>query len=151
VFKLFFARKENEEELKSFLKATTQLTDDDLSVVNVLNPTLTKEHVQEKDFIVDIRLTDAAGNHIHIEMQARSHDAFIERMVAYNSRQYASQLNRGEDYAQLKKSISLIVTGFQMFNDTDDHLEYITYRRKNGNVFTSAQEYFILDVTKIPR
>jgi predicted transposase/invertase (TIGR01784 family) len=150
MFKLFFAKKENEEELKSFLKATTHLTDADLFVINVLNPILTKEHVQEKDFIVDIRLTDATGNHTHIEMQTRNHDAFIERVVAYNSRQYASQLNRGEDYVKLKRSISLIVTGFQMFDDSNDHLEYVTYRRKNQKIFTNAQEYFILDVTKIP-
>jgi predicted transposase/invertase (TIGR01784 family) len=80
----------------------------------------------------------------------RRHNAFAERMVAYNSRQYASQLSRGENYVELKRSISLIITDFSMFDDTDDYFEYITYRRENRKIFTNAQEYFILDLTKLP-
>jgi len=150
VFKLFFGNKANEKQLKLFLKATTNLTDDDLVEIEILNPILTKEHVQDKDFVVDIRLRDISGNFTHIEMQMRWHQAFIERIVAYNARQYASQLSRGENYVELKRSISLIITDFPMFDDTDDHFEYITYRRENRKIFTNAQEYFILDLTKLP-
>ena len=150
VFNLFFTREDNIEQLRLFLKATTHLTDADLIEINILNPKLTKEHVLDKDFVVDIRLKDASGNYTHIEMQIRKHDAFVERMIAYNSRQYASQLSRGENYMELKRSISLIITDFSMFDDTDEYFEYITYRRENRKIFTNAQEYFILDLTKLP-
>ena len=151
VFKLFFTREDNIPELKSFLKATTHLTDEDLSEIQILNPTLKKEHLQDKDFVVDLRIRDSFGNLTHIEMQMRRHDAFIERMVAYNSRQYASQLSRGQDYIDLRKSISLVIVDFPMFDDTEEYFEHITYRRKNRKIFTNAQEYFILDLTKLPR
>ena len=151
VFKLFFTREENIPQLKSFLKAATHLTDEDLVEVKILNPILNKERLQDKDFIVDLRIKDNVGNFIHLEMQMRRHDAFIERMVAYNSRQYASQLSRGQNYIDLKKSISLIITDFPMFDDTEEYFEYITYRRENRKIFTNAQEYFILDLTKLPR
>jgi predicted transposase/invertase (TIGR01784 family) len=150
VFKLFFARQENIKQLKVFLKATTHLTDDDLVKIDLLDTTLTKEHVQEKDYVVDVRIKDASGNYTHIEMQMRRHGAFVERIVAYNSRQYSSQLSRGQDYVELKKSITLVITDFPMFDDSDDYFEYITYRRENRKIFTNAQEYFILDLTKLP-
>jgi len=72
VLKLYFARKENEEQLRQFLKATVQLSDDSLATIEIKNPTLTKQHVQEKDFIVDIHLTSATGELIILEMQVLS-------------------------------------------------------------------------------
>jgi len=151
VLKLYFAREENEEQLKQFLKATTHLTDDDLVTVKIKNPILTKEHVLEKDFIVDIHLTSATGELIIIEMQMQKHDGFTRRMIAYNARQYASQLNRGEDYTKLKESISLIITDFAIFDDTDEYYEHILFRRKNTKIFTKAQQFYILDLTKLPK
>ena len=150
VFKLFFTREENINQLRLFLKATTHLTDEDLVEIEILGTRLRKEHVQDKDFIVDIRIKDASGNYTHIEMQVRKHHAFIERIVAYNSRQYSSQLSPGDDYVELKRSISIVITDFEMFDDTDEYYEYITYRRDNGKIFTNAQEYYILDLTKLP-
>jgi len=150
VCKLFFANEENEEQLKQFLKATTHLADDDLVTVEIKNPKLTKQHVQEKDFIVDIHLTSATGQRIIIEMQIRNHKGFIDRMVSYNARQYASQLNRGEDYTKLKASISLVITDFEVFDDTDEFYEYITFRRENRKIFTKAQQFYIIDLTKLP-
>ena len=149
VFKMFFSKKENEEQLRGFLKATTNLTDEDLAVIEVKNPTLTKENVGDKDFVVDVRITSASGDRLNMEMQMQNHDGFIERMVSYNARQYASQLKKGEDYVKLKASISLIVTNFELFDDTDEAYEYITYRRTNGKIFTNGQQFHTLDLTKL--
>jgi len=151
VMKLFFTNKENEEQLRQFLKATTHLTDDDLATIDIKDPKLTKQHVQEKDFIVDIRLTSTSGEKVNIEIQARNHDGFKHRMIAYNARQYASQLPRGKHYIELKSSISLIVTNFSMFDDTDEYYEHILFRRKNNKVFTTAQQFYIMDLTKLPK
>lgn len=150
VMKLFFANEENEQQLRQFLKATTPLTDADLTTIHIKNPKLTKQHVEEKDFYVDIHLTTAKGEKINIEMQARNHDGFKERMVAYNARQYGSQLKIGENYPKLKSAISLIITNFEMFDDTTDYYEHIIFRRKNTKPFTNAQQFCILDLTKLP-
>lgn len=132
VHNLYFTKEENEEQLRQFLKATTHLTDDDLITIDIKNPRLTKQHVQEKDFIVDIHLTSASGDLVIIDMQIQNHDGFINRMVAYNARRYSSQLNRGEKYGKLKASISVIITDFEIFKDTDSYYEHILFRRKNA-------------------
>jgi len=56
---------------------------------------------------------------------------------------------RGEDYTKLKSTISLIVTDFPIFKDTADYNEHILFRRKNGKIFTNAQQFYIIDLTKI--
>jgi len=150
VLKLYFGKEENKEQLRQFLKATTHLTDDDLAHIHVKNATLTKQHVFEKDFIVDIHLTSVTGHHIIIEMQIQNHVNFIERIVSYNARRYASQLKPGESYIQLKEVITIIITDFTLFNDSDDFSEHILFRRENRKIFTNAQQFYIIDLTKLP-
>lgn len=148
MMKQYFTRDGNIEQLRQFIKATTHLTDDDLIKVEINKSTLTKYQVDEKDFIVDVRLTSATGHQINIEVQVENHANFIERMVSYNARQYSSQLDKGDDYIKLKEAISIVVVNFPLFNDTDEFFEHILFRRKNGKVFTNAQQFYIMDLTK---
>jgi len=150
VLKLFFANEANRPQLREFLKATTHLTDDDLKIIEVHNPTLTKENVQDKDFVVDIHLTSVTGHKIIIEMQVENHINFIERMISYSSRRYSTQLQRGEKYTKLRETITLIIVDFPLFDDSDDFYEHIAFRRKNGKLFTNAQQFYIMDLTKLP-
>jgi len=150
VLKLFFANETNRPQLREFLKATTHLTDDDLEIIEIHNPTLTKENIQDKDFIVDIHLTSITGHKVIIEMQVENHVNFIERMTSYNSRRYSTQLRRGEPYSNLKETITLIIVDFPLFDDSDEFYEHVAFRRKNGKLFTSAQQFCIMDLTKLP-
>lgn len=150
VFKIYFSREDNRPQLRQFLKAATHLTDDDLAIIEIKNPTLTKEQVQSKDFIVDIHLTTKTGHKIIIELQVQDHNNFIERITSYNARSYSSQLNRGEFYTKLRETISLIVVNFPIFDDTQDYYEHILFRRKNGKPFTNAQQFYIINLTKLP-
>jgi len=150
MMKMYFTRETNRDQLRHFLKSSTHLTDDDLEIIEVKNPILTKEQVMDKDFIVDVNVTSKMGHKIHIEMQVQSHANFKERVQSYNSRQYANQLNRGDGYAILNESISVIVVDFPMFNDTDEFYEHIAFRRENGKIFTTGQQLYIIDLTKIP-
>jgi len=150
VLKLYFANEANRPQLREFLRAATHLTDADLETIEVHNSTLTKKDVQEKDFIVDIHLTSVTGHKIIIEMQIKKHANFIERMVSYNARRYGAQLQRGEEYTRLKETISLIIVDFPLFDDADDFCEHILFRRKNRKIFTRAQQFYIIDLTKLP-
>jgi len=150
VLQLFFTKEENRPLLREFLKAVTHLTDDDLVKIEIRNSKLTKENVGDKDFIVDIHLTSVTGHKVIIEMQIQNHANFIERVVSYNARNYASQLKRGESYTQLKESITLVIVDFKFFDDANDFSEHILFRRKNRKIFTKAQQFYIIDLTKLP-
>lgn len=151
VMQLYFTREGNEEQLRQFIKAVTHLTDDDLYILEIKKPKLSKENVLDKDFIVDINVTSKTGHRVNIEMQVENHAGFIERMVSYNARQYSSQLQRGDKYKQLKEAISIVVVDFPIFNDTAEFYEHILFRRINRKIFTKAQQFYIIDLTKIPK
>jgi len=151
VFRMYFASEQNIEQLRLFLKAMLpDLTEEDLVDIQIKSEKLTKADVTNKDFILDLRLVDAAGHYINVEMQMKGHPYFIERAVSYNARNLSGQLKAGDDYTKIKASISLIVTSFRLFEDAENYYEYVTYRRDNGQVFTDVQQYHIIDLTKLP-
>jgi len=150
---MFFEEDKNKPQLRQLLKACTHLNDVDLAEIEVISSKLKKEHITNKDLIVDILVTTKKGQKILIEMQVQPHESFIERIVAYNARHFGSQIKRGEHYnvLRLRESISLIFTDFSIFPDTDEFTDHILFRRNNGKVFTKAQQFYIIDLTKLPK
>ncbi|MBI2569251.1 MAG: PD-(D/E)XK nuclease family transposase [Candidatus Schekmanbacteria bacterium] len=66
-----------------------------LTSLQILTPFRLGELAGEKVAIVDLRLRDAAGHEIIIEVQCEPRRSFPARMVYYLARGFASQLNRG--------------------------------------------------------
>jgi len=149
IFKMYFEDPKNLPELRRFLKAHLDLGDSDLSTIEVLNPGLPKDNIEDKGFTVDLLLKTNSNNDIHIEMQTNSHQSFKERVQLYNARKAGQQVKAGQDYRDAKRTISLIVTDFRVFADSEDYHETVMMRRKNGKVFTSVQEINIIDLTKL--
>jgi len=148
IFKMYFEDPSNLPELRCFLKAYLELSDEDLSSIQVLNPGLLKDNITDKSFTVDLLLKTKSGEAIHIEMQASPHKNFKERFQLYNARKAGQQIKVGENYSKVRRTISLVITTFQVFNDSEKSHEKIIMRRENGKIFTNVQELNIIDLTK---
>jgi len=148
IFKLFFEDPRNLPELRGFLKAYLDLSNDDLSEIQVLNPGLLKESINDKGFTVDLLLKTKTGNALHIEMQTSYKTNYKERFQLCNARKAGQQVKVGEQYTKVRRTISLIVTNFTAFTDSDKSHERIVMRRENGKIFTNAQELNFIDLTK---
>ena len=149
IFKMYFENPRNLPELKRFLKAyIDELDDEELSSIEMLNRELGKVNNNDKGFTVDLLIRTKSGNIYHIEMQTSGHKGFRTRVQLYNSRRAAQQIKVGEEYFEVKRTISLIVTNFSVFEDGDKSHEKIFMRRENGEIFTDAQELNIIDLTK---
>jgi len=149
IFKIYFEDPRNLPELRDFLFTHIELEADDLESITVLNPGLPKDNISDKGFTVDLLLKTKSENDIHLEMQTNPHLNFKERVQLYNARKAGSQLKIGEEYNQTKRTVSLIITDFQVFDDANDYQESIFMCRKNGKLFTNVQEIHIIDLTKI--
>ena len=149
IFKMYFEDPRNLTELRNFLKAGLELCDDDLSEIEVINPGLLKDHFNDKGFTVDLLLKTKFNNDIHVEMQANPHENFNERVQLYNARKAGQQIKVGGNYSDAKRTISLIVTDFRVFDDSEEYHEKIIMRRENGKVFTNVQEINIIDLSKL--
>ena len=148
-FKMFFEDPRNRSQLRHFLKATLNFSEDELSEIRVLNSELLRGKADDKGLIVDLLLKSKSGNFKHLEMQQAQHSYFKERIQIYNARIAGGQINVGEDYKEVRRAISLIITSEKMFKNGDKYHETIAMRRENGESFTDVQEINIFDLTKL--
>ena len=119
--KVDFAFKEimyNETVRKGFLSAVLNIRDTEIKSVIMLNTNLTKAHKDEKQGILDVRLTMNDNTEIDIEMQVCSMKTWAERSVFYVSKMIAEQTNINKMYSNMKKCINISILNFNFTDKT---------------------------------
>ena len=151
VFKMFFGEDSTQELLPHFLNSVLEFPEGALAEVTLLNPTLPKGKVKERDLVVDVRLRTNTGDYMHVEMQAKGHTFFNERVACYNARIFSSQLKKGSKYEKLKKSISIVIMDFILEKGCEDYHHVYMYRNRKGKIFTDAQVIHTLELPKLSK
>jgi predicted transposase/invertase (TIGR01784 family) len=75
-----------------------------------------------KDTYVDVKAVLANGKHVIIEMQVLNVPGFEKRILHNAAKEYASQLQKGEDYTLLNPVIALTFTDFPMFEGCQEYI-----------------------------
>ena len=118
IFKKVFAQDENNSELIDLLEA---ILDIKIEKVEVKNPELPKNAMDEKASILDIKAYINNDTIIDIELQVKNEYNITERSVLYLSKLVAGQMEVGDDYTKLKKSISIVILLFNYFETNTYH------------------------------
>lgn len=95
-----------------------------------------------KQSIVDVLCTDQYGRQYIVEMQVARTQAFVKRAQYYAAKAYANQMNRGEDYHNLKEIIFLAITDFVMFPEKADYKSDHVILDKNSHEQDLKDFYF---------
>ena len=111
VFKKLFAQAPA---LLAELINAVRSTSPPVQVLEVLNPVITPEELTGKFIVLDVLAEDAAGRRYNIEMQARRDPDWRARSLYYLARMLGQQLNRGDDYTQLKSVIGIYLLDFDL-------------------------------------
>ena len=112
--------------LKLFIEGILNIQCQD---IKVLNPDLSRDHVEDKDMILDIRVTVASGKQIDIEMQNSSFSVSQRhRFQLYGAKMLTYQEKKGNKYQFINPVYQII-----FINDIDsDNLQlYDTYQSRN--------------------
>ncbi len=96
----------NKRVLKELLAAILHLDSSHIRELEVLNPILLGETINEKTCILDLFLLMNDNTRINIEMQVASTDYYMDRALLYACRAY-DNLERGEEYQQLKPIVHI--------------------------------------------
>ena len=96
----------NKRVLKELLAAILHLDFSHIRELEILNPILLGETLNEKTCILDLFLLMNDNTRINIEMQVASTDYYMDRALLYACRAY-DNLERGEEYQQLKPVVHI--------------------------------------------
>lgn len=118
IFKRVFAFEGNESVLKDLLEAILRK---DIKTVTIKNPEIIPYEREDKRGLLDIKAETDDGTILDIEMQMEDKKNIEERGTLYLANMITSQLQVGDDYTTLKKSIVIFITNYNFLKRNSYH------------------------------
>ncbi len=112
IFKAVFSRPGNEDVLKALLEA---ILDIEIKEVTVQNPELPVDFFDNKAGVIDIKVAINDDTVCGIEMQVKNLGDIDSRSTYYMSKTLSSEIKRGDDFKQVKKSIAINFLDFEFY------------------------------------
>ena len=152
--KVDFAFKElmrDETVRKGFLSAVLGIKDTDIKKTVLLNTNLPKIHEDEKQGILDVRLTMNNNTEIDIEIQLAYMKAWADRSTFYVSKMIVEQVGINKKYSNIKKCIGINILDFDYIKDTQRfHTVYHISEDTEHIKYTDILEIHIVELPKLP-
>ena len=147
VFKKMFSDVNNEDLLRHFLSNLLSMPLDSIKEVTVNNPEIIPESLNEKFGQMDIRLK-LNDSIVNVEMQISNEPDFKDRVLYYWSKLYSGDLKEGESYSNLRKSISISIVNFNLFDCPEFHSLFKLKEDTRGELLSDKCEIHFFELKK---
>ncbi|MBC8061306.1 MAG: PD-(D/E)XK nuclease family transposase [Clostridiaceae bacterium] len=145
-FKMVFGDERNKDILISFLNSVLR---DKIEDVELLNTELKKEYLEDKHGILDVRAITDKGVNIDIEIQLLKTRYMPERSLYYWSKMYIEQLQSGDKFSKLKKTITINILDFESLPIEKFHSSFHIVEDETGIKLTDVMEVHFLEMPKL--
>lgn len=120
--------------------------------IELLNPFNPKESPDDKLSILDIKARDQSGRQFNIEMQMLSYRHYEKRILYYWARLHQHQLREGQDYLELRPTVSISFLDHVLFSQSQDHhLCFRLLEEKHNFRFADEIEVHVLELPKFTK
>ena len=148
VFKNIFGSEKNPNILISFLNATLK-PKDLITSVEIKNTDLNKGYIEDKFSRLDVKATTSNNEIINIEIQLKNEYNMIKRSLYYWSKLYSEQLNEGEDYSILKRTICINILNFKYLKTRKFHSAYRLKEIYSNEELSDVAEIHFIEIPKL--
>lgn len=144
IFKKIFGEKGNEDILISFINAVLKRTNEEpIAEIEIIdNKQLTKDIINDKTGIIDVRARTVKGENIDIEVQLTDQGNMDKRTLFYWGKMYLENIKQGEDYTSLEKVITINILDF-------DYLKTESYQSSFHLWEDVEKDYMLTDMVEI--
>jgi len=150
VFKLIFGDQRCADILAKFLSVVLNIPLEEFDQLIIVDPHVKKEHEDDKYGILDVRLATKNGAHIHIEIQVLPIPDIKQRLVYYQAKLITGQIQGGNDWDKITRTISIVITDFNLIDNSPAYHHQFRYRTQDGITLTDLTEINILELPKLP-
>ncbi len=138
----------NKKVLVGLLSALLYLKPEDIESIEITNPIILGEEIDEKTFILDIKIILNQNVIINIEMQVADYQDWVERSLVYLCRAF-DQPVKGGAYLDIKETIHISILAFTLFPDYPEfYAKYQMLNMKNHHVYSDKFRLHVLDLTQ---
>lgn len=150
VFKLLFGDERHKNILMNFLRCAIKLDGDDLETVSIVGTELKKEYPEDKYGILDVAAKTKNGVQINIEIQLLYQSAMPKRTLYYWAKKYCEQITAGQDYDALKRTITINILNFKLFDTPAYKSSYFVMEETTHAILNDSLEVHFLELPKLP-
>src|SRR3712207_3349902 len=148
VFKKIFGNEKHPEILISFLNAVMKPVNP-IKKVKINNSDIEKEHIEDKYSRLDIKATTDTGEQINIEIQVKNEYNMIRRSLYYWSKMYEGQINEGDNYNKLSKTVCINILDFKYLKNDRFHNGYRLKEITTNEELTDVEEIHFIELPKM--
>ena len=146
IFKKLFT--ENEDMLHSFVASMLELPPESIKEIKITNTELPPETFSGKFSRLDLSLK-VDNRLVNVEIQVKNEPDYRDRTLFYWAKLYSSELKSGEDYGELKQTITINIINFNMFNGDDYHNEVAAMIKGTDEVFSDKFSIHFFELKKV--
>ncbi|MDR3594798.1 Rpn family recombination-promoting nuclease/putative transposase [Clostridium sp.] len=148
VFKNIFGSEKNPEILISFLNATLK-PENKITSVKIKGTDIAKQFIEDKYSRLDVKATTNNNEIINIEIQLKNEHNMIKRSMYYLSKMYEEQLEEGEDYSKLGRTVCINILNFKYLKTERFHTGYRLKEIETNEELTDIIEMHFIEIPKL--
>ena len=151
-FKRILGSEEGKEALLGFLNAVLNLSADrQLTDLELVDRELDPTYLLDRGARLDVRARTAAGVLINVEVQVANRYDTEKRTLFYWARLYQSQLSTGQKFADLRKTVTINILGFNLFSEETYHSVFRLREDQTGKTLCDDLEIHFLELEKVKK
>lgn len=150
VFKKIFGSEEHPEVLISFLNAVLKQKNK-IVEVEIKNSDIEKAYIEDKFSRLDVKAKTNNKEIINIEIQLKNEYNMIQRSLYYWSKLYEEQLNEGDRYDKLSRTVCINILDFKYLKNDRFHNGYRLKEIETNEELTDLQEIHFIEIPKLKK
>lgn len=148
VFKKIFGSEKHPRVLISFLNAVMK-PQDLITAVEIKETDINKGFLEDKFSRLDVKATTNKGEKINIEIQLKNEYNMIKRSLYYWSKLYEEQLNEGDSYDKLERTVCINILDFKYLKNDRYHNAYRLKEIETHEELTDIEEIHFIEIPKL--
>ena len=148
VFKKIFGDVRNTDILADFLATVLEINPEDITSIEILDNEIIPDILLSKFSRLELRITINKDTSVNIEIQVLNYGNYKERTLFYWAKMFTGELQKNEDYINLKSSISINVIDFNLFDCKEYHSTFKIFEEKRNELLTDKLRIDFLELKK---
>lgn len=139
----------NNNVLKAMIASLLHINPQDIHSVKIENEIVLGHSIEDKEFVLDIRVLMNNNTVLNIEMQVINLHNWVERSMSYMCRSF-DNLDHGDDYVNVKPAIQIGLLDYTLFPDAPEfYATYYLMNEKSHRKYSDKLRLSVLDLTRI--
>ena len=148
VFKKIFGNVKNTDILADFLATVLGIETNEITNIEILDNEMIPETLISKFSRLDLKLTLNSKTSVNIEIQVLNYSNYKERTLFYWAKVYTEELQKNEDYINLKNVIAINVIDFNLFDCKEYHSTFKIFEEHRQELLTDKLRIDFLELKK---